>query len=147
VAKKRILMMADELSQMGVEVSAELSRLGFDVDIVPDADAAWRALAGKEHEATVVEIVDDLAEGCLITRMLRDRWRVPIIVIAHDATSQDRVNFFRAGADVCMRVPVDMSELIARIGGLFRRMEMNARLRGGAGPRPSELGQAYLSSR
>ena len=145
VSKKQILIMAGGTSEWGVQVSAELSRLGYDTAMVPDADSAWQALASREYDAVILEVLDDVAEGCLITRMLRDRWGVPIVVLSTSTSAQDRVKCYQAGADIYLVEPLDLPEFVARLGGLLRRITINAKLRQRFGQSKLNYDRAWVS--
>ena len=129
MSKKQILILAGDSSEKSVQVSAELSRLGYDTSMVPDADRAWQALGTRVYDAVILDVSEDIAEGCLITRMLCDRWGVPIVVLGDGIKAQDKFKCYQAGADIVLLDPLDLPELVARLGGLLRRISINARLR------------------
>lgn len=145
VGKKRILILATDSVEWGRGISSELDRLGYEAVVADGPNFAWHALLDGAYDAIIVEAVDDLAEGCLITRMLRDRWSMPIIVLSDSRNAQDRINCYEAGADLYLTAPVDMPELVARLGSLLRRAEITAELQRRFGQEKPDYTRTWLS--
>lgn len=128
MSEKRILLVAGEKASLTRAISSGLSALGYAVSAVEDANEAWRLLGREAHHAIIIEVVDT-AEGCLVARMLHERWPIPIMIVSHNCNLEAEVHSYRAGADAFLRVPCDMQELVARLESLLRRAELSARQR------------------
>jgi len=99
--------------------------------------------AGSEHEMTEVmarELVDivvlDLRlareDGLQIARRLRERSKVPIIILTGRLEEADRVMGLELGADDYVTKPFSPRELLARVRALLRRARMQEAVPGSA---------------
>jgi DNA-binding response OmpR family regulator len=98
-----------------------LSDLGIQLQQVKDPDKAWRALKDDDYYALMIMSPPGFEEGCLVTRMLRERCGAPIVVLDRHFEDQVQINYYTAGADLCMSLPFERLELLARLTGLWRR--------------------------
>ena len=123
----RILLLSEEASLLTSQLAAQLAESGYATTTVSDANEAWRILAKEPYEAIIIETSKgSTEEGCLVCRMLRRRWSIPIILLGHSRNKQARINSYRAGADVYLQVPFEMQELMARLESLLRREEWSS---------------------
>ena len=124
----RILLLSEQASLLTSQLVAQLAEAGYATTTVSDANEAWRILAREPYEAIVIETSESgMEEGCLVCRMLRRRWCVPIILLGHSHDKQARINSYRVGADVYLQVPFEMQELLVRLESLLRREEWSSK--------------------
>ncbi len=99
-----------------------LALAGYEVDVVPDGDAALERMARAVPDAVVLDVglpgMDGL-EVCRRTRRLGNR--VPILLLTAREAVADRIEGLDAGADDSLVKPFDVGELKARLRALLRR--------------------------
>jgi two-component system response regulator MprA len=117
----RILVVEDERAVRDA-LERVLRTDGYQVDLAEDGGAALSALAAREADAVVLDVVLPVIDGLEVCRRLRaDGDRVPVLMVtARDAIS-DRVAGLDAGADDYLVKPFSIDELRARVRALLRR--------------------------
>jgi DNA-binding response OmpR family regulator len=116
-----ILVVEDEDSIAEPLVSG-LRREGFDVSrVATGADA----LAAAPSDLVLLDLRLPDVDGLDICRSLRERSRVPIIVVTARGEEADRVVGLELGADDYVVKPYGLRELIARIRAVMRRAAAN----------------------
>ena len=122
----RILVVEDEPGIAGF-VRRGLHFEGYEVDVVPDGQAALRALRDAPPDLLVLDVMVPGVDGVEIARRLRAAEMaertpaIPILMLTARDTVADRVTGLRAGADDYLIKPFDFDELLARIEALLRR--------------------------
>lgn len=116
----RVLLIEDNEDLRG-ELSEYLTRQGFEVTAYPDG----RMVHGGGHRLPFDIILMDLTipgdDGIALTREIRGRSNVPIIMITGRDDVIDRVVGLEIGADDYVNKPFDFRELQARIKAVMRR--------------------------
>ena len=96
-----------------------LRREGFDVERVATGEAA---LAANEPDLVLLDLRLPDTDGFTVARRLRERSRVPIIMVTARGEEVDRVVGLEIGADDYVVKPFGLRELIARIHAVMRRV-------------------------
>jgi DNA-binding response OmpR family regulator len=121
-AMKRILIVDDE--EMIVRtVKAYLDREGFKTYTAYDGDAALQAFDEKGPDLIVLDLMLPKKSGIEVTRAIRMKSSVPIIMLTAKAAEADRVVGLELGADDYVVKPFSPRELVARIRAVLRRYE------------------------
>ena len=121
-AMKRILIVDDE--EMIVRtVKAYLDREGFKTYTAFDGDAALQAFNEKGPDLIVLDLMLPKKSGIEVTRAIRAKSSVPIIMLTAKAAEADRVVGLELGADDYVVKPFSPRELVARIRAVLRRYE------------------------
>ena len=119
---KRILIVDDE--EMIVRtVKAYLDREGFKTYTAYDGEAALRAFEEKGPDLIVLDLMLPKASGIEVTRAIRSKSPVPIIMLTAKAAEADRVVGLELGADDYVVKPFSPRELVARVRAVLRRFE------------------------
>ena len=108
----------DPVNQM--VVLEMLTRLGCDVDLVADGDAARRAAAESHYDMVFMDCHMPVMDGYEAARRIRDDEersgiRTIIIALTADSLASDRARCMAAGMDDFMTKPVSSSQLSATI--------------------------------
>lgn len=128
-----ILVVEDE-DAIADPLVAGLEREGYDVSRV---DTGEGALEASPADLVLLDLRLPDIDGLDVCRQLRERSRVPIIVLTARGEEADRVVGLELGADDYVVKPYGLRELIARIRAVMRR---SAALGGTSGPlRAGEL--------
>jgi len=119
---KRILIVDDE--EMIVRtVKAYLDREGFKTYTAYDGEEALRAFDEKGPDLIVLDLMLPKVSGIEVTRLIRSKSSVPIIMLTAKAAEADRVVGLELGADDYVVKPFSPRELVARIRAVLRRYE------------------------
>jgi two-component system response regulator RegX3 len=97
-----------------------LRREGFDVTWV---SSGQDALASSEVDLVLLDLRLPDMDGYEVCRRIRERWRVPVIMISARGSEVDKVVGLELGADDYLVKPFGFRELLARIRAVLRRSE------------------------
>ena len=120
--EKRILIVEDEPSIAEV-VGLYLQRAGYGIQTAPDGRQAMNLLERGIPDLVVMDLMLPEVDGLSLTRWLRDRSDVPIIILTSRDGTDDIVHGFELGADDYITKPFKTAELIARVESILRRVE------------------------
>lgn len=117
---KAILVVEDEPS-VGEVVSLYLRRAGYTVVVVRDGTRALETLADQLPALVILDLMLPGADGWEITRWLRERSDVPIIMLTARREEIDRIAGLELGADDYVMKPFSPQELVSRVRAVLRR--------------------------
>ena len=118
-----VLVVEDEAA-IAELISINLRHAGFDVTVVPDADAAQRAVDRVLPDLILLDWMLPGQSGVQLARRWRSESRtreVPLIMLTARAEEVDKITGLDAGADDYLTKPFSTKELMARIRALLRR--------------------------
>ena len=118
--RKRILVVEDEGTIREV-VRRYLEREGYEVREAADGYAALDILAEAEPDLIVMDLMLPGIDGLTLTRQLRQRSRVPVIMLTARGDTSDRIRGLNSGADDYLPKPFSTRELVSRIQAVLRR--------------------------
>jgi len=116
-----IAVVEDEPSISEV-VSLYLKRAGFHVQIYADGLAAQEGFTRKIPDLVILDIMLPGMDGFSLTRSLRDRSEVPIILLTSRREESDRIAGLEMGADDYVVKPFSPQELVSRVRAVLRRI-------------------------
>ena len=117
-----IYIIEDEPSIADV-VSLYLRRAGFKVVIARDGESALEILKAQLPDLIVLDLMLPKVDGLEITRWLRDRSDVPIIMLTARREEADRIAGLEMGADDYVVKPFSPQELVSRVRAVLRRTQ------------------------
>ena len=119
---KRVLVVDDE--EMIVRtVRAYLEREGFKTYAAYDGEEALQEFADKGPDLIVLDLMLPKMSGIDVTKRIRTRSNVPIIMLTAKAAETDRIVGLELGADDYVVKPFSPRELVARVRAVLRRSE------------------------
>ena len=118
---KNILIVEDEASIAEV-VSLYLKRAGYDVHIASDGKQAMNILERQLPDFVILDLMLPEVDGLSLTRWLRDRSDVPIIMLTARREEIDRIAGLEMGADDYVVKPFSPQELVSRVRAVMRRL-------------------------
>jgi DNA-binding response OmpR family regulator len=121
-----ILIVEDEPNIAEV-VSLYLRRAGFRVQATNDGQAALDALEREMPMLVILDLMVPGVDGLTITRWLRDRSDVPIIMVTARRSEADRIAGLEMGADDYVVKPFSPQELVSRVRAVLRRVHPTTR--------------------
>lgn len=121
MSEKRILVVEDEPSLAEV-VSLYLKRAGFQVQTAADGKQAMTILEKQIPDFVILDLMLPEVDGLSLTRWLRDRSDVPIIMVTARREEIDRIAGLEMGADDYVVKPFSPQELVSRVRAVLRRI-------------------------
>ena len=120
MSETKILVIEDEPSLAEV-VSLYLTRAGFQVQIAADGKEAMKILEKKIPDFIIMDLMLPEIDGLSLTRWVRDRSDVPIIMVTARREEIDRIAGLEMGADDYVVKPFSPQELVSRVRAVLRR--------------------------
>ncbi|MGO1398528.1 MAG: response regulator transcription factor [Brevibacterium yomogidense] len=114
-----VLVEDDEVIRETTQISLE--RFGYTVTAFEDGREGYEFVTANGADAILLDLMLPTMNGASITRAIRERSTVPIIVISARSDPIDIVQSLEAGADDYLTKPFDMQVLNARIRAVVRR--------------------------
>jgi DNA-binding response OmpR family regulator len=118
---KTILVVEDEASIAEV-VSLYLKRAGYGVQIASDGKQAMNIFEKQIPDFVILDLMLPEVDGLSLTRWLRDRSDVPIIMLTARRAEIDRIAGLEMGADDYVVKPFSPQELVSRVRAVMRRL-------------------------
>lgn len=122
----QILVVEDD-RELNRTVCAYLEQNGYEAVGCPDANTAYDALYGNLFDLIISDIMMPGVDGFEFARTVRElNQEIPILFMTARDDFNAKQQGFRAGIDDYMVKPVDLEELLLRIGALLRRAKIAA---------------------
>src|SRR6185503_11914393 len=118
---KTILIVEDEASIAEV-VSLYLRRAGYNVLIASDGRQAMNMFDQQQPDFVILDLMLPEVDGLSLTRWLRDRSDLPIIMLTARREEIDRITGLEMGADDYVIKPFSPQELVSRVRAVMRRL-------------------------
>jgi len=118
--EKTIYVIEDEPSIAEV-VTLYLRRAGYSVTSIPDGQAALDQLEKRIPDLVILDLMLPGMDGYSLTRWLRERSDVPIIMVTSRREEMDRIAGLEMGADDYVVKPFSPQELVSRVRAVLRR--------------------------
>jgi DNA-binding response OmpR family regulator len=118
--EKNIYVIEDEPSIAEV-VTLYLRRAGYAVTVIPDGRAALDQLEKRIPDLVILDLMLPGMDGYSLTRWLRERSEVPIIMVTSRREEMDRIAGLEMGADDYVVKPFSPQELVSRVRAVLRR--------------------------
>ena len=117
--EKKSVLIANIENRMAEFLRASLKKHSIDVEIESDIFDAIFGESDKEWDCVIME-ADEIVIGELLSS---SAMRIPILAIVDESTVDARIRALDSGADDCLKSPFAISELVARIRALSRRIQ------------------------
>ncbi|MHA3775565.1 response regulator transcription factor [Verrucomicrobiota bacterium sgz303538] len=116
----RILTVDDDVGL--TELLAEyLEPEGFVLDAVHDGETGVARILEGNYALVVLDLMLPGIGGVEVLRRVREKSRIPIILLTARQATMDRILGLEAGADDYLPKPFDPRELVARVRSVLRR--------------------------
>jgi DNA-binding response OmpR family regulator len=134
--EKKILVVEDE-PQLARLVEMHLGDAGCKVTVAHRGAEGLAAVAGKDFDLIVLDLMLPDMDGLDVCRRIRQREDyLPILMLTARSGEVDRVLGLELGADDYLTKPFSVRELVARVKAILRRVERMAAEREVAGDMP-----------
>jgi two-component system phosphate regulon response regulator OmpR len=116
------LLVVDDDERIRGLLQKFLIRNGFLCSVARDAAQARRLLAGLDFDMLVLDVMMPGENGITLTRDLRQRSQMPILLLTAKGETANRIEGLEAGADDYLVKPFEPKELLLRINAILRRV-------------------------
>jgi serine/threonine protein kinase len=124
------ILVADDSRELRTVLSAQLRKLGFDVQAAIDGNDALERARTFKPKLIIMDIMMPRMDGLTATKRMRetpDLAHTPIILLSALGEEQDVIEGIDAGADEYLVKPFRQGELAAKVRILLRRSSSAAR--------------------
>lgn len=121
---ERILIIEDDADIAGIEKDY-LALSGYSVDIESDGNGGLYAALNGKYDLILLDIMLPGMDGLEICRRIRDKIKVPILMVTAKIADPDKIRGLGLGADDYIEKPFSPSVLVARVKAhiaQFRRL-------------------------
>ncbi|MGF1549244.1 MAG: response regulator [Sphingomonadaceae bacterium] len=115
------LLVVDDEPSIREPLAEYLGRNGFRVAKAKDAGEARARIAAEQIDLVILDIMMPGEDGLELTRFIRERGELPVILLTARAEDTDRIVGLEMGADDYVVKPFNPRELAARIKTVLRR--------------------------
>ena len=115
------LLVVDDDTRIRNLLRQFLTENGFRVTVAGTAAEARRKLAGLDFDLLVLDVMMPGENGVELTKSLRAKRDVPILMLTALSEPDNRITGLEAGADDYLPKPFDPREFILRVNNILRR--------------------------
>lgn len=120
---RNILVVEDE-ADIAELIALHLRDHHFDVTIAADGHEGMRQAFARDWDLVILDIKLPGPDGLEICRSLRrEKAYMPVLMVTSKSSELDRVLGLELGADDYITKPFSVSELVARVKAVFRRID------------------------
>jgi len=120
--KSRVIIVEDD-ERLASLTAEYLQSNGLEVQVIGDGSVAIPAIIEQQPDIVVLDLMLPGADGLEVCRMVRDKYKNPILMLTARTDDVDQVLGLEMGADDYVAKPVKPRVLLARIRALLRRSE------------------------
>jgi two-component system response regulator RegX3 len=121
MAGRRTILMVEDEESITVPLSEALDREGFDTKVAGTVAEALEKAAERMPDLVLLDVMLPDGSGYDVARSLRERSKVPIIMLTARGEETDRIVGLELGADDYIVKPFSAREVAARIRAVLRR--------------------------
>ena len=119
---KANVLLAEDDENLGVLLREYLKAKGYETDLYPDGDAAFKGFQSKTYDICILDVMMPKKDGFTLAKEIRQlNTSIPIIFLTAKSMKEDLVEGFSSGADDYMTKPFSIEELLLRVEAVLRR--------------------------
>ena len=120
------ILIVDDDSNILNLVNVHLSEQGYKVFQAKDGIEALKLLQNESFHLAVVDVMMPFLDGYELTKEIRKKYDIPVILLTAKDQIEDKEQGFQAGTDDYLVKPFELKELSFRIKALLRRYEKDS---------------------
>lgn len=121
---EKILLLEDEQA-LGMILRERLSSKGYRVKIVPNGERPSLKSSAQSFDLIILDTTLSGLSRIEVCRDIREAGLTnPVLVLIARGQTAQTVLALKLGADDCVQEPLEISEVVARVEGLLRRMPL-----------------------
>jgi two-component system, OmpR family, response regulator CpxR len=117
------ILVVDDDAELAALVSRFLHREGFTVTSVHDGETGLAEALSGRFQLLVLDVMLPGLDGFSVLRKLREKSRLPVIMLTARGQDIDRITGLELGSDDYLPKPFNPHELVARIKAVLRRLQ------------------------
>jgi two-component system, OmpR family, response regulator RegX3 len=121
MAGRRTILMVEDEESITVPLAEALDREGFDTRVAGTVAEALESAEADMPDLVLLDVMLPDGSGYDVARTLRERSKVPIIMLTARGEEMDRIVGLELGADDYVVKPFSAREVAARIRAVLRR--------------------------
>lgn len=115
------LLIVDDDTRIRTLLQRYLSENGYRVTAAKDAAEARQLMTSLDFDFIVLDVMMPGEDGFSLTKAIREKSSVPILLLTARGESGDRIEGLERGADDYLAKPFEPRELLLRIATILRR--------------------------
>ena len=115
-------LLVEDDRKLAALVQEFLGQHGVEAVIAPDGQQALHAMQAQKFDILLLDLMLPGMDGLALTRKIRERWNVPLIMVTARGDDADKIVGLEVGADDYLAKPFNPRELLARIRAVLRRV-------------------------
>jgi len=115
------LLLVEDDRSIGEMVSSYLSKEGYRITHAADGEEAVRLFRLNDYDLVLLDLMLPKLNGMDFLRIIRERSRVPVLILSAKDSDVDKALGLGFGADDYIAKPFSMIELAARVKAAIRR--------------------------
>ena len=124
------IMIVEDDKNLRRLMEAVLTQNGYHVVPASDGQEALDLLESVYVDLIISDIMMPNMDGYTLTRELRDaNYSIPVLLITAKETFEDKRKGFLSGADDYMVKPINIDEMVLRVGAILRRSKISSEQR------------------
>ena len=121
----KIIVIDDDIN-LNFLIAKVLTKNGYQVYQAYNANSAYDVLYKNYIDLIITDIMMPGVDGYKFTEALRkEKINIPVLMITAKEEFKDKVKGFNVGADDYMVKPINLEELVLRVGAILRRAKIN----------------------
>ncbi len=116
------ILIIDDDEELCELVAEYLSAEGFEVTAIHDGEAGMREAMTGKHDLAILDVMLPKMNGFEVLRNLRERSRLPVLMLTARGDDTERIVGLEIGADDYLSKPFNPRELTARLRAILRRV-------------------------
>ncbi len=138
--RRRTILLVEDETSITEPLAEALGREGFDTQIAGTVAESLELAGRVDPDLVLLDVMLPDGSGFDVCRELRQRSRVPIIMLTARGEEADRVVGLELGADDYVVKPFSAREVVARIRAVLRRTDSPGEVE----EKPIEIGEVRL---
>lgn len=126
MANRQKILIVDDDENIAELISLYLTKEFFDTRIVLDGICALQEFDSWKPNLVLLDLMLPEMDGYQVCREIRQKSKIPIIMLSAKAEVFDKVLGLELGADDYIVKPFDSKELVARVKAVLRRFQPSA---------------------
>jgi two-component system response regulator CpxR len=119
------ILLIDDDEELCELVSEYLTVEGFQVESVHDGAEGLEKASSENYDLAILDVMLPKMNGFDVLRNLRERSRLPVLMLTARGDDMERIVGLEIGADDYLPKPFNPRELVARIRAILRRIPEN----------------------